>query len=63
MQVDRRSDPVTTTRQVTLAEVRCSKCNRLICKTTPRAVRDGEMVEIECWKCGDKNYLMGGPKT
>lgn len=48
---------------VDLEEVRCQKCNRLLCKRTSQPLRDGEVIEIKCWKCDDMNYLMGGPDT
>lgn len=56
---DRRLDAVMRT----LADVRCQKCNRLLCKRSKRPLRDGEVIEIKCWKCDDMNYLMGGPET
>jgi phage FluMu protein Com len=46
----------------TLDEVRCQRCNRLLCKrSSPQPLRNGEVIEIKCWKCDDMNYLVGGP--
>lgn len=47
-----------------LDDVRCQKCNRLLCKrSSPAPLRDGEVIEIKCWKCDDMNYLVGGPEV
>lgn len=45
-----------------LRDVRCQKCNRLLCKRSSQPLKDGAVIEIKCWKCDDMNYLMGGPK-
>lgn len=45
-----------------LEDVRCQKCNRLLCKRSANPLQAGEVIEIKCWKCDDLNYLMGGPK-
>ena len=61
MQTDGRTDAVAKPATRTLNDVRCQGCNRLLCKATTRPVRDGEVIEIKCWKCDQLNYLMGGP--
>lgn len=41
-----------------LTAVRCSKCGKIICKTTLDAVRSNQVIEIKCG-CNQRNYLMG----
>lgn len=43
-------------------EVRCMKCRRLLCKATANPIRSGEVVEIECTRCSEKNYLKDRPE-
>jgi phage FluMu protein Com len=44
-----------------LKEIRCGHCNRLLCKASPQPVREGQTIEIKCWKCDALNYLKGRP--
>jgi phage FluMu protein Com len=59
MPVHRRDESVTPR---TLREVRCG-CGRLLCKTSTQPLRHAGVVEIKCEKCGEMNYLMGGPES
>lgn len=42
-----------------LTTIRCAQCGRTVCKATKDAVRAGEVIEIKCSRCNQRNYLMG----
>ena len=48
-----------TLKRAELREVRCRRCQRLLCKASP--LKQGT-VEIKCPHCDSMNYLTGRPE-